>query len=115
MADFNSTPSARAPDSWQWKQATQQPVYRDCESLEKVIAQLEKLPLLVTSWEVEALKIQLGEAVRGERFLLQGGDCAESFGECKPEAIINKINVDFFTSHEGLHLLYEQAQTTSPS
>jgi 3-deoxy-7-phosphoheptulonate synthase len=93
VTDCNSTPSAWALDSWQRKQAAQQPVYRDCESLEKVVAQLEKLPPMVTSWEVEALKTQLAEAARGERFLLQGGDCAESFEECEPEAIVNKLKI----------------------
>jgi 3-deoxy-7-phosphoheptulonate synthase len=91
--DCNSTRSTWAPDSWQRKRATQQPVYRDCAGLEKVVAQLEKLPPLVTSWEVETLKAQLAEAARGERFLLQGGDCAESFEECQPQAIVNKLKI----------------------
>ena len=42
---------------------------------------------LVTSWEVERLKTQLGEAARGRRFLLQGGACAESFDHCQAQVI----------------------------
>src|SRR5690606_37951390 len=51
------------------------------------------LPPLVTSWEILRLKAELGEAARGRRFLLQGGDCAESFGECESGAIANRLKV----------------------
>ena len=88
-----ATDNPWAPDSWQGKHVSQQPVYGDSESLKKVQAQLSKLPPLVTSWEVEALKAKLAEATRGERFLLQGGDCAESFEECEPEVIVNKLKI----------------------
>ncbi len=47
----------------------------------------------MTSWEVEALKRQLAEAARGERFLLQGGDCAESFDDCTSAAIAAKLKI----------------------
>jgi 3-deoxy-7-phosphoheptulonate synthase len=93
LIDDDSRASAWAPDSWLAKQAAQQPVYSDSETLERVIGQLKKLPPLVTSWEVETLKIQLAEAARGERFLLQGGDCAESFEECDPDAIVRKLKI----------------------
>jgi 3-deoxy-7-phosphoheptulonate synthase len=82
-----------APDSWHGKRAAQQPVYIDRESLNRVVAQLEKLPPLVTSWEIETLKFQLAEAASGQRFLLQGGDCAESFEECEPDAIVSKLKI----------------------
>jgi 3-deoxy-7-phosphoheptulonate synthase len=58
-----------------------------------VVARLSKLPPLVTSWEVETLKRQLAEAAEGKRFLLQGGDCAESFEECEPGVIVNKLKI----------------------
>src|SRR5688572_640499 len=77
-----------APDSWQRKPAAQQPVYPDQDAFAKVVAHLAKLPPLVTSWEVEALKQELAKAARGECFLLQGGDCAESFEDCEPVAIV---------------------------
>jgi 3-deoxy-7-phosphoheptulonate synthase len=72
---------------------TQQPVYPDAKALEQALAQLSQLPPLVTSWEIENLKHQLAEAVRGERFLLQGGDCSESFAECESGAITRKLKI----------------------
>ena len=82
-----------APDSWQRKRAAQQPVYPDQNAFAKVLIQLAKLPPLVTSWEVEALKQELARAARGECFLLQGGDCAESFDDCEPITIVNKLKI----------------------
>jgi len=81
------------PDSWQRKVATQQPQYPDPEALRRVVAQLATLPPLVTSWEVEELKRQLAEAALGERFLLQGGACAESFDHCQPDVITHKLKI----------------------
>jgi len=82
-----------APDSWQRKRVTQQPSYPDPTALDRVVEQLSRLPPLVTSWEVEGLKGQIAEAARGERFLLQGGDCAESFDECTSAAITSKLKI----------------------
>src|SRR2546426_5713599 len=82
-----------SPTSWQAKPALQQPVYPDPHALVDVLARLSRLPPLVTSWEVEALKAQLAEAARGERFLLQGGDCSESFEDCEPGIIANKLKI----------------------
>jgi 3-deoxy-7-phosphoheptulonate synthase len=47
----------------------------------------------VTVWEVDALKQQLAEAQRGERFLLQGGDCSEQFDDCRPDPIAGKLKI----------------------
>jgi 3-deoxy-7-phosphoheptulonate synthase len=82
-----------SPSSWQAKPAAQQPKYPDSGHLERVLVELSQLPPLVTSWEVEGLKAQLAEAGRGERFLLQGGDCAESFADCTSDAIANKLKI----------------------
>src|SRR5262249_18623745 len=54
---------------------------------------LRHLPPLVTSWEVDTLKSHLAEAQEGRRFVLQGGDCAESFADCRPELITNRLKV----------------------
>ncbi len=81
------------PDSWQSRPAAQQPVYPDPSALEIVLRQLSQRPPLVTSWEVETLKQQLAEAVRGERFLLQGGDCSESFEDCTSSSITAKLKI----------------------
>jgi 3-deoxy-7-phosphoheptulonate synthase len=82
-----------SPTSWKAKPTLQQPVYPDAARLEEVLRELSRLPPLVTSWEIERLKAQLAEAARGERFLLQGGDCAESFEECTSDAIANKLKI----------------------
>ncbi|MBT8097363.1 MAG: 3-deoxy-7-phosphoheptulonate synthase, partial [Woeseia sp.] len=67
------------PASWQSHDAAQQPTYPDQGALDAAIADLSRLPPLVTSWEVDALRDQIARAQRGEAFVLQGGDCAESF------------------------------------
>jgi 3-deoxy-7-phosphoheptulonate synthase len=51
------------------------------------------LPPLVSSWEIETLKQQLAQASRGELFLLQGGDCCESFDDCESSAIAYKLKI----------------------
>lgn len=81
------------PWSWQGKPAAQQPVYPDRAALEAVLKQLARLPPLVTSWEIENLKQQLAGAARGELFLLQGGDCCESFQDCESSAIASKLKI----------------------
>jgi 3-deoxy-7-phosphoheptulonate synthase len=81
------------PNSWQEKPATQQAVYPDPLAVARVVEELSRLPPLVTSWEVEGLKSLLAMAARGKRFLLQGGDCAESFDECDPAAIASKLKI----------------------
>jgi 3-deoxy-7-phosphoheptulonate synthase len=82
-----------SPTSWQTRPAAQQPVYPRAADVDRVVAEISKLPPLVTSWEIGALKAQLAEAARGERFLLQGGDCAESFDHCDSPTIANKLKV----------------------
>ena len=57
------------------------------------MVQLAKLPPLVTSWEIETLKSQLAEAAAGQRFLLQGGDCAERFEDCDSASIAAKLKI----------------------
>jgi 3-deoxy-7-phosphoheptulonate synthase len=86
-------PTDWQPTSWQTRHAAQQPTYRDRAELESVVAQLARLPPLVTSWEIEKLKEQLAAAQRGEAFLLQGGDCAESFDDCTSENVVQKLKI----------------------
>jgi 3-deoxy-7-phosphoheptulonate synthase len=89
------TPEHQAwnPTSWQTKPAQQQPVYRDQAALLDAVAQLSRLPPIVVSWEVEKLREELAEAQRGERFLLQGGDCAESFEDCDSAKIAQRLKI----------------------
>ena len=81
------------PDSWRRKPVTQQPVYPDQSALDAVLRQLHQLPPLVSSWEVESLKEQLAEAACGRRFLLQGGDCSETFADCESGVIAAKLKI----------------------
>lgn len=82
-----------SPDSWQRFEAAQQATYPAPEELEAKLSELAGLPPLVTSWEVLQLRQEIAEAQRGERFLLQGGDCAESFSECSAPVITNRLKV----------------------
>jgi 3-deoxy-7-phosphoheptulonate synthase len=82
-----------SPESWQRKPLAQRVVYDCQEQVDGVVEQIAKLPPLVTSWEVLDLKSQLAAAARGECFVLQGGDCAESFDTCDSPTIANKIKV----------------------
>ncbi len=86
-------PSNWAPESWQDFSAIQQPVYEDREELAQTLSELGRLPPLVTSWEILALKQHLAEAQEGKRFLLQGGDCAETFSDCNNMVITNRLKV----------------------
>ena len=81
------------PDSWQAREAKQQASYPDAAELQSALVELAALPPLVTSWEILSLKQQIAQAQAGERFLLQGGDCAESFAECNSDVITNRLKV----------------------
>jgi 3-deoxy-7-phosphoheptulonate synthase len=70
-----------SPTSWREKPILQQPTYPNKDKLEKVLKELENFPPLVFAGEARRLKEQLADVANGEAFLLQGGDCAESFTE----------------------------------
>ncbi len=80
-------------DSWQDKPARQQASYPDQHQLLDVLQQLADLPPLVTSWEINTLRNEMAMAQRGERFVLQGGDCSENFQECNSSVITNRLKV----------------------
>lgn len=69
------------------------PTYPDDAALAAAQDELRALPPLVTSREILSLKEQLAEAQEGQRFLLQGGDCAETFAECNSETVTNRLKV----------------------
>jgi len=85
--------SAWSPTSWRSRPAAQQAVYRDPAALERAVEALGRLPPIVVSWEIEALRRQIADAQRGERFLLQGGDCAESLADCESGQIARKLKI----------------------
>jgi 3-deoxy-7-phosphoheptulonate synthase len=86
-------PAPWSPESWRTRLASQQVVYPDRERVDAAVGRLRELPPLVTSFEVERLKEQIAQAQRGERFLLQGGDCAESIADCRPGPIAAKLKI----------------------
>ncbi len=69
------------PDSWRSKPVLQMPQYPNAGALADVEAQLATFPPLVFAGEARNLKKALARVAKGEAFLLQGGDCAESFAE----------------------------------
>jgi 3-deoxy-7-phosphoheptulonate synthase len=79
--------------SWQNKPAHQQVGYGDPGALARVVQEIGHMPPLVTSWEVEQLRNELARAARGDAFVLQGGDCAESFDDCRAEPIAAKLKI----------------------
>src|ERR1700730_11725521 len=81
------------PATWGGLPATQQPKYADQTALERAVASLSRLPPLVVSWEIEALRDKLAKAQRGEQFLLQGGDCADSFEDCVSDNIARRLKI----------------------
>jgi 3-deoxy-7-phosphoheptulonate synthase len=94
-----------SPDSWKSKVDAQAITYDDANALEAACTRLRELPPLVTSWEVARLKELLAEAQVGKRFLLQGGDCAETLADCRSPVIANKLKILLQMSlvmvHEG--------------
>ncbi|MCC5013636.1 MULTISPECIES: 3-deoxy-7-phosphoheptulonate synthase class II [unclassified Legionella] len=82
-----------SPMSWQQHSYEQAANYPDQNQLAKVVEQLSNLPPLVTSGEIKNLKQAIAKAGRGEAFILQGGDCAESFNECRSDIISNKLKI----------------------
>ncbi|MYF90121.1 MAG: 3-deoxy-7-phosphoheptulonate synthase, partial [Boseongicola sp. SB0676_bin_33] len=78
---------------WRSKPRVQMPDYPDDARLTAVEAQLAKYPPLVFAGEARTLKRQLAAVSRGEGFLLQGGDCAESFSEFSADNIRDTFKV----------------------
>lgn len=81
------------PNSWRTKPQYQMPMYPDEVKLAQVEATLASYPPLVFAGEARALKNKLAQVARGEAFLLQGGDCAESFQEFSSTTIRDNFRV----------------------
>jgi 3-deoxy-7-phosphoheptulonate synthase len=81
------------PTTWTTRTAQQQPQYADPVALQTAVAQLSRLPPIVVSWEIEALRQRLATAQQGDAFLLMGGDCAETFADCESDKIAKKLKI----------------------
>ena len=82
-----------SPQSWRSKPLAQVPVYPDGEALARVEAKLKSYPPLVFAGEARNLKRNLADVAQGRAFLMQGGDCAESFAEFHPDNIRDTFRV----------------------
>jgi 3-deoxy-7-phosphoheptulonate synthase len=93
------------PDSWKSKVDAQAIAYDDAAALDAACSRLRELPPLVTSWEITRLKELVANAQQGKRFLLQGGDCAETLTDCRSPVITAKLKILLQMSlvmvHEG--------------
>ena len=81
------------PSSWREKPILQQPSYPDQAALNRVLEQLKQYPPLVFAGEARTLKSRLADVCNGKAFLLQGGDCAESFSEFHADNIRDTFKV----------------------
>lgn len=88
-----SPDSTWSPDSWRSRPQAQEIAYPDTPALDAAVARLRTLPPLVTSWEIERFRKLLAEAQDGKRFVLQGGDCAETLADCRPDSIAAKLKI----------------------
>ncbi len=86
-------PQKWTPDSWRSKPAKHLPEYPDPAALARVEDTLRSYPPLVFAGEARRLKTALGKVAEGKSFLLQGGDCAESFAEFHPNNIRDTFRV----------------------
>jgi 3-deoxy-7-phosphoheptulonate synthase len=86
-------PEPWSPTSWREHLAAQQPGWPDDAALERTLKQLGGLPPLVFAGEARDLTAALGGVVRGEAFLLQAGDCAESFDSFSADSIRDKLKI----------------------
>lgn len=85
--------TAWRPDSWRERPAGQQPDWPDEAHLERALKTLATMPPLVFAGEARELTSQLAAVSAGEAFLLQAGDCAESFGDFSADKIRDKLKV----------------------
>jgi 3-deoxy-7-phosphoheptulonate synthase len=87
------TPSTWSPSSWRGHPALQQPEWPDAEQADAARARLAAIPPLVFAGEARQLRAALAEVAAGRAFLLQAGDCAESFHDVSAVAIREKLRI----------------------
>jgi 3-deoxy-7-phosphoheptulonate synthase len=96
MADSPAPSQSRiswSPSSWRARPAAQQPDWPDAHALEQTLKVLSVRPPLVFAGEARSLHQSLAEVAAGEAFLLQAGDCAESFNDFTADSIRDKLKV----------------------
>ena len=93
IAAKQDAPMSWTPQEWRSRPRVQMPDYTDADALASVESELRRYPPLVFAGEARRLKAELAKASRGEAFLLQGGDCAESFDAFSADAIRDTFKV----------------------
>ncbi len=93
VTSMSSNASSWHPLSWRNHPVHQSVTYDDPAELEAAAKRIAAMPPIVTSWEVERLKGLLADVGDGKRFLLQGGDCAETLKDCTSNAITGKLKI----------------------
>jgi 3-deoxy-7-phosphoheptulonate synthase len=93
--DAKATIAARtwSPGSWRACEALQMAEYDDKAQYAKVMDKLSKVPPLVHAVEVDRLQADLAAAARGEKFIIQGGDCAERFIDCEGDRLEKNLKL----------------------
>ncbi|KAM5436247.1 putative 3-deoxy-7-phosphoheptulonate synthase [Microsporum canis] len=100
------------PTSWMTKKIIIQEVqYRDPKALHDVCNTIANLPPLITPEEIEAARSQFAAAALGKAFVLQGGDCAESFNDVRPHIVNQKVRLLEEQSHILAHGLNRSVAT----
>ena len=82
-----------SPASWRNYESLQMATYDDKAAYDAVISKLSKVPPLVRAAEVDELTSELAKAARGEKFIIQGGDCAERFVDCTEERLETQLKL----------------------
>src|SRR6266702_2164712 len=90
-ASGTAAENAADPGNWRRRPASQQPGWADPAQVSEITGQLAALPPLVIAAECDALPERLAAVTRGEAFVLQGGDCAETFAGAAADAVRGKL------------------------
>jgi 3-deoxy-7-phosphoheptulonate synthase len=90
---MGAAPTGWSPGTWRERHAAQQPRWPDPDELKRAEARLSALPPLVFAGEARRLTQQLADVAEGRAFLLQAGDCAESFHDVSADSIRDKLKV----------------------
>src|SRR5262245_29526788 len=86
-------PAGWSPESWRGLPSGHVTTYDNPAAEAEAVSKLRQFPPLVTSGEVEHLRELIAEAQEGKRFVLQGGDCAESLADCTSEVITSQLKI----------------------
>ena len=90
---MSATDTTWAPSSWRSQRAYHQPAWPDAARAADAVERLRKLPPLVFAGEARKLRASLAEVAAGRAFVLQAGDCAESFNDFSAVTIREKLKI----------------------